>query len=121
MGTEIQTSKLALRRGVSQALQTMTEAQRAGASAHAQDLLGAQPHWREARSILFFAPLAEELDVWPLLAEALRDGKRVFLPRFVGAAEKPLKRFGDARPPVNTQLKQGVNESGMAAGRGSYV
>lgn len=114
MGTEIQCSKLALRRRVRDELQAMTEAQREGASARACALLMAQPLWREAKTVLFFAPLPEELDVWPLLGEALGSGKRVFLPRFVGG--KPLKRFGDAEAPPNTQLKQGVNETVAAPG-----
>src|SRR5205085_6670296 len=69
--------------------------------------------------VLFFAPLPEELDVWPLLGEALRSGKRVFLPRFVG--EKPLKRFGeDAEPPSHPQLKQGVNDSETPLKQGAH-
>ena len=96
----------------------MTEAQRAGASAQARALLAAKARWQNAQSILFFAPTSEELDVWALVGEALRAGKRVFLPRFVEAGEKPLKRLEDVRKPDNTQLKQGVNES---PGRGRYV
>src|SRR5207249_484526 len=33
-------------------------------------------------SILLFAPLGDELDVWPLLAGALSAGKLISLPRF---------------------------------------
>ena len=42
-----------------------------------------QPLWEQARSILFFAPLADELDIWPLLECAHVAGKEVALPRFV--------------------------------------
>ena len=37
--------------------------------------------------ILFFAPLLEEIDVWPLLPEALSAGKKVALPRFDAATD----------------------------------
>jgi len=70
----------------------MTEAQRADASAQARALLGSQPRWQKAKTILFFAPLPGELDVWPMLGEALGGGKRVFLPRFVEGGGKPKQR-----------------------------
>src|ERR1051326_5325310 len=42
------------------------------------------PHavWKSAGSILFFAPLPSEPDIWPLLKVALAAGKTVALPRF---------------------------------------
>jgi 5-formyltetrahydrofolate cyclo-ligase len=45
-----------------------------------------RPQMRSAGSILFFAPLAGEPDVWPLLEEALKQGKTVGLPWFDAAA-----------------------------------
>ena len=134
MGTQIQDSKRALRGRIRERLKAMTEEQRAAASQLARALLEAQPHWREAKSILFFAPLPQELDVWSLLGKALQGGKRVFLPRFVEAGQKPLKRFADIRPPPVTLLKseqhksgptlsrlQGVSESGLPPGSVRYV
>lgn len=38
--------------------------------------------WQSARTVLLFAPLADEVDVWPLAAEALTAGKVVALPGF---------------------------------------
>jgi 5-formyltetrahydrofolate cyclo-ligase len=61
----------------------MTPEERAAASAQARAALAAQALWKEAQSVLFFAPLPEELDVWPLLAAALAAGKKVALPCFV--------------------------------------
>jgi len=63
-------------------LKKMSAEERAAASAQARALLTAQPIWKRAQSVLLFAPLPEELDVWPLLAEALAAGKRVALLRF---------------------------------------
>lgn len=38
--------------------------------------------FREARSVLFFAPLPGEVDVWPLLTRTINGGKVVALPCF---------------------------------------
>jgi len=74
--------KAALRRQVAAVLNQMTPAVRAAASAQACDRLRNQPLWRSARSVLFFATLPKEPDLWPLLLEALRLGKTVGLPRY---------------------------------------
>jgi 5-formyltetrahydrofolate cyclo-ligase len=60
----------------------MTPAQRRAASAQARGLLAARAEWRSAQSVLFYAPLPQELDLWPMAVEALAAGKRLFLPRF---------------------------------------
>jgi len=60
----------------------MSAEERATGASGARLLIERQPIWQKARSILFFAPLAEELDVWPLMADALAAGKTVALPRF---------------------------------------
>ena len=69
------------------ALRQIPACDRAISSAHACALLRVQAQWRAAQSILFFAPLPEELDVWPLMIEALAAGKRAALPRFMPAAQ----------------------------------
>jgi len=86
MQNDYREAKQRLRYQMRAALRQIPAQQRATASAQARVLLKAQAQWRAAQSILFFAPLPEELDVWPLLAEALADGKRVALPRFAAAA-----------------------------------
>lgn len=45
-------------------------------------LLLNQPIWPASRSILFFAPLSDEPDIVFAMDAALRDGKKVRLPRF---------------------------------------
>ena len=64
-------------------LKRMGLAERAAASDRARALLTAQARWQASQSVLFYAALPEELDVWPLLVEALSTTKQVFLPRFV--------------------------------------
>jgi 5-formyltetrahydrofolate cyclo-ligase len=77
-----QDSKPSLRRQVREQLRAMTPAQRAALSLQTQDLLKRQAVWQRAQSVLFFAPLPEELDVWPLLEDALSAGIIAGLPRF---------------------------------------
>src|SRR5258706_16093700 len=79
----IRDSKTALRLQVQARLKELTAAQRAAASAQARQLCAAQAQWQQAQAILFFAPLPEESDVWPLVADSLLTGKVVGLPRFV--------------------------------------
>jgi 5-formyltetrahydrofolate cyclo-ligase len=83
MGTEIQDSKRALRGRIREQLKTISEEQRTAGSQQARALLASQPRWAAAHSVLFFAPLPGELDVWPMLEDALVAGKVVALPRFV--------------------------------------
>src|SRR5580700_1494166 len=63
-------------------LKGLSETERDEASAGARDLLRRQAAWRSARAILFYAPLAGELDLTPLLEEARQAGKAVAMPRF---------------------------------------
>jgi 5-formyltetrahydrofolate cyclo-ligase len=83
MQNTIREAKQALRNQVRAELDRMEPGERAAASARARAVLVGQAPWKTAEEILFFAPLPEEVDVWPLLIEALSAGKRVALPRFV--------------------------------------
>jgi len=71
-----------LRLRISAELSAKSIADRALASSRACALLEEQPEWRSAKSVLFYAPLAAEVDVWPLVADSLAEGKTVLLPRF---------------------------------------
>ena len=111
MHSTIPEAKRALRNQVSTLLKRIEPGERAAASAQARCLLAAQTKWQTAHWVLFFAPLPEELDVWPLLAEALSAGKKVALPRFVAetgsyearqildpSADLQVGRFGIREP-----------------------
>jgi len=87
MQETISGAKAALRRRIHDELARMQPQARAMASAQARALLAHQKVWQEAESILFFAPTEGELDVWPLLPEALAAGKSVALPRFLKEAK----------------------------------
>jgi len=74
--------KSRIRQQVRNQLSGLNEVRRATDSAQARALLTAQPLWKNAASVLFYAPVAGELDIWPLLNEAISAGKIVALPRF---------------------------------------
>jgi 5-formyltetrahydrofolate cyclo-ligase len=88
MSRPLKDAKRALRRQIIEVLKSMSPASQNEASAKARALLEGQPRWQQARSVLFFAPMSGELDVWPLAEKALLGGKVVALPRFVPAAER---------------------------------
>jgi len=63
----------------------MSAAQRHAGSAKICARLRDLAAWKNAKSVLLFAPMPAEPDIWPLLAEALAAGKAVALPRFNAA------------------------------------
>ncbi len=81
-------AKQALRQQARAWLKNLSAAERAAQSAQACALLEQQARWRQAHAVLFYAPLSEELDVWPLLLTAARQDKTVALPRFLPATHR---------------------------------
>jgi 5-formyltetrahydrofolate cyclo-ligase len=79
-----------LRQQAREQLNGMTPQQREAASLQICTRLRRQAIWKSAGSILFFAPLPIELDIWPLLEEALLARKTVALPRFSPATRTYL-------------------------------
>jgi 5-formyltetrahydrofolate cyclo-ligase len=71
-----------LRKELLERLQRISPEQRAQFSAQACQRLRNQPVWQNANSILFYAPLLNEVDIWPLISEVLAAGKIVALPGF---------------------------------------
>jgi len=74
-----------VRRHLRAALSALSPEQRLRDSVAACALLRRQSLWHEAQRILFFAPLPGEVDVAPLLREALDAGKTAALPGYVTA------------------------------------
>jgi 5-formyltetrahydrofolate cyclo-ligase len=85
MQPDIQAAKVALRKQIRGVLQKISPAARGALSAQIRDRLKEQVIWKNAGSVLFFAPVSNEVDVWPLLEEALNAGKTAALPRFDSA------------------------------------
>jgi 5-formyltetrahydrofolate cyclo-ligase len=80
--------KESLRQQIRVRLKAMSDGQRAEGSARARALLEQQTAWTQARLIFFYAPLPAELDIWPLVGDALAAGKTVALPRFDSATQR---------------------------------
>ena len=80
METDKHGLKAGLRKEIRAALEKISPAVRAVESIELCDRLEAQ--LRSAHTILFFAPLPDELDVWPLLEKFLAAGKICALPFF---------------------------------------
>lgn len=75
-------AKARLRSQVRGGLENLSSEKRAADSAKVRTLLPQQPFWKPAGTILFFASLPDELDLWPVLEETLAEGKIVALPCF---------------------------------------
>jgi 5-formyltetrahydrofolate cyclo-ligase len=82
MSESIKELKNVLRRKLRVESKNYSPVDRAAASEQICLRLKQQPLWRQAQSVLFYLPLAEEPDVYPLLPEALAAGKVVTLPRY---------------------------------------
>lgn len=74
--------KAALRSKICSAVKAFPEAKRKADSKELCENLQAREFFRAAHSILFFAPLPEEPDLWPLAIETLAGKKLVALPCF---------------------------------------
>ena len=77
-----QQQKAVLRQRVRSALRNLTPADRLAGSIQACNRLQQEPVWRDSIWVMLYSPLPDELDVLPLLREALSAGKKVALPRF---------------------------------------
>ncbi len=80
-------AKSILREQIRARLKAIPAVERATASAQLRARLATEKFFADATTILFFAPLPDEPDIWPLLAEALTAGKTVALPRFDSATQ----------------------------------
>ncbi len=57
--------------------------EREAASNRICQLIERQEVWQKARSVLFYAPLADEPDIWRLFEDTIAAGKSAALPRFI--------------------------------------
>jgi 5-formyltetrahydrofolate cyclo-ligase len=83
MSSEPALDKRELRQKLRGFLETLPDTEGRAASLRAQAVLRQQSVWKNARAVLFYAPLAGEIDLSPMLDEGLRAGKAIALPRFL--------------------------------------
>jgi len=90
--------KGAMRREIRSRLRALSAEQRLLDSHSAFLVLEAQGAWRGAKSIAFFSPRTDEMDVWPWLAAAVKLEKAVSLPGWDAASgEYVFKVLGDLK------------------------
>ncbi len=77
-----QNAKQLLRVQIHSVVKKLPPESKAAGSAQMLTAIQSQTAWRNAQAILLFGPLPDEPDLWPLIAMALADKKRVALPRF---------------------------------------
>ena len=87
----LQQEKQRLRRLMRTRFQAQSAAERREASLCLHRHLLQSVLWQTAWRIAFFASTPEEVDLFPLLEEAFRQGKQVYLPRFL--PEKGMYRL----------------------------
>ncbi|MEI9961246.1 MAG: 5-formyltetrahydrofolate cyclo-ligase [Limisphaerales bacterium] len=92
MDAALNAQKTALRKQIRAAVQSISTERRMEASRQICTQLKEQPFWKKASAILFFAPLPDEIDLWPLLEEALTEAKVVALPCFDSEKESYTSR-----------------------------
>lgn len=73
-------------------LDKISAAKRVASSVQLCAKLKEQSFFQNAATILFFAPLPDEADVWPLLRESLAAGKIVALPQFDAKTQNYVAR-----------------------------
>ena len=76
--------KTALRKQIREKKRAMTEEQILEASARLGELFAASEAYRQAKSIYGYLPYNQEVRTVPMLERAIRDGKRVAVPKCYG-------------------------------------
>lgn len=76
--------KAALRRQIRQRKKEMTEAEILRRSARLGELFCACPAYRDAKTVYGYLPYNQEVRTVPILEQALRDGKKVAVPKVYG-------------------------------------
>ena len=80
--------KAALRRAIRQKKREMTEEEIVSRSARLGELFAATQAYREAKTIYGYLPYNQEVRTVPMLERALREGKRVAVPKVYGDTMK---------------------------------
>jgi len=83
MNPDVTEAKRRLRRAMEEQRARTPMEELIQASAQLCQRMRQEPVWQSAGAVMLFYPVKGEPDIRPLLAEALSDGRRVVLPRFV--------------------------------------
>ena len=80
--SEVREAKARLRRELWSRLRAVPAEVLAAAAERMIARLVDRPEWSAARTVMLFAPMPEEPDVWPLADRVLKEGRMLALPRF---------------------------------------
>lgn len=80
--SEVSEQKVMLRRELRARLRTIDAAELVRAGDGLRERLVQQSEWLNARTVMLFASMPEEPDLWPLAERALAEGRRLVLPRY---------------------------------------
>jgi 5-formyltetrahydrofolate cyclo-ligase len=92
MTADLKAQKAVLRKRIRAQLGKISLTARKMASLELRATLKEQTFYQIATAVLFFAPLPDEIDVWPLLEESLAAGKIAALPQFDTATQNYVAR-----------------------------
>ncbi len=96
MTAPLNSAKAGLREQIRDRLENFPTEGRIAAAVLVRARLREQRVWSAAKSVLFFVPLPDEPDIWPLLNEAIAAGKTVATPAFVpGPNQYTVRRIID--------------------------
>lgn len=102
MTTPLDSAKTSLRQQVRARLRATSSEQLQVGSQRLGERLLALPMWKQAKIVLFFAPLRDEPDIWPAISVALKEGKQVSLPKLDPAgftySASPVQSLEDLTP-----------------------
>ena len=107
--------KSILRRTIADAVKSLPDEYLLMAGTAIGERLAALPEYQAAKTVLAFASIAAEPDIWPFLRQVLADGKRLALPVCIGPGIMELRavadldmlapgRYGIMEPPADSEL-----------------
>ncbi len=85
--TELREQKKRLRKAIAARLKTLPSAYRTAASESICREVLAAPEYARAERIFLFVSMPTEPDTLPIIRQALRDGKQVYVPKCISKAE----------------------------------
>ena len=108
-------AKTEWRRKIRARLNQLSDTDRAAGASLICQRLKEQGFWQAAAAVLFYAPLPDEVNLWPLLEESLAHGKIIALPRFDSGSNKyVMAQFKEAEKDLNSGAF-GVREPSAAS------
>ena len=95
IGTDLHEKKKQLRKRITAKLKAIPEEDRASASERIAEQVFSAPEYRHAKSVFLFVSMPTEPDTLPIIRQAFRDGKWVYVPKCISKTEMIAARIRD--------------------------